>query len=346
MDFAELGGWPSVLAELTAQRDLPRELLGAAFAEILAGSATPAQVAALAIGLRCKGETVLEIEAILEVLLANASIVPLPEPVRLAAVDCCGTGGDRSHSVNISTMAAFVLAGAGVPVCKHGNRAASSQAGSADVLEALGVNLDLSPEGVARCVVVAGLGFCMAPRFHPALRHAVPVRRELGVATIFNFLGPLANPGGVTRQAIGVPDATMAPKMAGVLAARGSRAMVFRGDDGLDELSTTTDSQIWDVRDGAVTTWSLDPTTLGLARAMPGDLRGGSAAENAEVVRHVVSGKTGPIRDIVCLNAAAGFVVAGRCDELGEGLELARASLDNGHAADAVERLIQSSHAD
>ena len=344
MQFADRGGWPSVLGLLTAQTELPGELLAGAFEEVLSGNATPAQIAGLAIGLRCKGETVAEIETILGVLLAHGSTVPLPDAVRAAAVDCCGTGGDRSHSVNISTMAAFVLAGGGVTVCKHGNRAASSQAGSADVLEALGVNLELSPAGVAKCVVEAGLGFCLAPKFHPALRYAAPVRRELGVATIFNFLGPLANPGGVTRQAIGVPDAAMAPKMAGVLADRGSRALVFRGDDGLDELSTTTSSHVWDVADGRVTPWTLDPATLGLATASTEDLRGGTPLENAEAVRRLLGGEVGPVRDIVCLNAAAGFIVAGRCDDFASGLALARTSLECGHAAAALDRLVATSH--
>ena len=280
-DLQQLGGWAAVLSRLTAGESLTPDLARAAFGDLLAGQSTPAQIAGFAIGMRTKGETVEELAAVLDALHAHRVTLPLPEDVRVRAVDCCGTGGDRSHSVNISTMAAFVLAGAGVPVCKHGNRAASSMAGSADVLEALGVNLELSPQGVVRCVVEAGIGFCMAPKFHPALRHVAPVRRELGVATLFNFLGPLANPGDVLRQTIGVPDAAMAPKMAGVLARRGARALVFRGDDGLDELSTTTTSQIWDVADGEVRTWSFNPADLGLATAAPEDLRGGSASDNA-----------------------------------------------------------------
>ena len=342
-DLQLMGGWPTVLGLLTSGQVLPAELVRAAFGDLLSGQASPAQIGGFAIGLRTRGETVEEIAAILDAMQLHRVSVVLPEDIRERAVDCCGTGGDRSHSVNISTMAAFVIAGAGIPVCKHGNRAASSLAGSADVLEALGVNLDLTPAGVVSCVIEAGIGFCLAPKFHPALRHVAQVRRELGVATMFNFLGPLANPADVLRQSIGVPDSTMAPKMAAVLAKRGARALVFRGDDGLDELSTTTTSEVWDVAGGEVHKSSFDPADLGLPRARLEDLRGGSADENATVVRSVLAGERGPIRDIVCLNAAAGFVVADRSPDLASGLELARTTLDSGAAGEALARMVEVS---
>ncbi|MGH9222833.1 MAG: anthranilate phosphoribosyltransferase, partial [Acidimicrobiales bacterium] len=237
--LSELGGWPAILGALTKGSDLSAEQAGAALAEILEGAATPSQVAGFCIALRMKGETVVEMAGLIDTMLAFAPRVPLP--LSLDLVDTCGTGGDRSGTINVSTLAAMIVAGAGAPVCKHGNRSASSACGSADVLEALGVSIDLGPSGVAACVQEAGMGFCFAPRFHAALRHAGPTRRELGVPTVFNFLGPLANPARVRRQALGVSDPAMAERMLGVLQANGAhRALVVYGHDGLDELSTTT----------------------------------------------------------------------------------------------------------
>ena len=237
------GGWAAVLGQLTAGRSLSTDDAHAAMAEILAGAASPAQIAAFIVALRMKGETVDELTGLLAAMLAASERVPLPDVD--GVVDTCGTGGDRSHTINVSTLAALVVAGAGVRVCKHGNRAASSECGSADLLEALGVAIDLAPEAVARCVTEAGIGFCFAPRFHPAMRHAGPTRRELGVPTVFNFLGPMANPARVRRQVIGVSDPAMAERMAQVLAAGGAeRALVVHGGDGLDELSTTTPSTL------------------------------------------------------------------------------------------------------
>jgi anthranilate phosphoribosyltransferase len=260
-------------------------------------------------------------------------------------LDTCGTGGDRSRSINVSTIAALVAAGAGAKVCKHGGRAASSAAGSADVLEALGVVIDLGPVGVRRCVEDTGMGFCFAPRFHPAMRHAAPVRRELGVATVFNFLGPLANPARARYQVVGVSDPAMADKMLGVLLANGARrAMVVYGDDGLDELSTTTTSVVLEAiaGDGAdpeVRRYRVDPKELGLEPASAEALRGGDAAANAGVVERVLGGEVGPHRDIVCLNAAAALVVAGLAADLAEGLALAGEVIDRGHAAAVLDRL-------
>jgi anthranilate phosphoribosyltransferase len=341
-----LGGWPAVLAPLCAGRDLTREQAGAAMAEVLRGDATPAQIAALAIGLRIKGETVAEMAGLVGAMLAFAEQVPLTAETAATVIDTCGTGGDRSGTINVSTIAAFVAAGAGAKVCKHGNRASSSKAGSADVLEALGVAIDLGPDAVAQCVEEAGMGFCFAARFHAALRHAGPVRRELGVPTVFNFLGPLANPARVRRQVVGVSDPRMAEKVIGVLQANGAEhALVVYGHDGLDELTTSTTSTVHELRDGGVTAFTVDPSALGLARAAPGGLLGGDAATNAALAREVLDGAPGPKRDIVVLNAAAALVVAGRCADLEEGVAAAHASIDSGRAAGVLGSLAKVSTA-
>jgi anthranilate phosphoribosyltransferase len=338
MNLDELGGWPAVLGALTARRDLPADQARAAMAEILDGAATPAQIAGFIVALRMKGETVEELSGLVDAMLAAAERVELTGP---PAVDIVGTGGDRAHTINVSTLAALTVAGAGGRVCKHGNRAASSSTGAADLLEALGVRIDCGPAEVAACVEQAGIGFCFAPRFHPAMRHAGPTRRELGVPTVFNFLGPLANPAGVERLMIGVADPSMAERMVGVLAARGAeRAMVVHGGDGLDELTISTTSQVVELRDGAVTTYTIDPTDFGLALAPRETLRGGDPQTNARLGRAVLAGEPGPQRDVVCLNAGAGLVVAGLAADLKEGVEAARASIDGGGAAAALDRLV------
>lgn len=340
----EIGGWRGVLGRVAAGEQLSAAEASAALADVLDGNATPAQIAAFMFGLRCRGETVEEMSGMVEAMLAAAERVDLREPLSGRVVDTCGTGGDRSGTINVSTIAALVVAGAGVPVCKHGGRAASSQAGSADVLEALGVVIDLGPAGVARCVEEAGIGFCFAPRYHPAMRHAIPIRRELGVPTAFNFLGPLANPARVRRQVVGVGDPAMAEKMAGVLVAGGAtRVMVVHGADGLDELSTTGPSSVHSYREGTLSQSVVDPGALGLAAARVEDLRGGDAATNAELARAVLAGRTGPHRDIVLLNAAAGLLVGGACDDLEQGLDLAATSVDGGRAAACLERLVSVS---
>jgi anthranilate phosphoribosyltransferase len=346
VSLAELGGWPAVLGDLCARRDLSPEAAAAAMREILDGAATPAQIGAFLVGLRTKGETAEEMAGLLEAMLEHAERVPVDEALRDRLVDTCGTGGDRRHTVNVSTAAALVVAGAGAPVCKHGNRAASSAAGSADVLEALGVVIDLGPDGVARCIAEAGIGFCFAPRFHPAMRHAAPARRELGVPTVFNFLGPLANPARVRRQVLGVADPAMAERVVGVLRAEGARrALVVYGHDGLDELTTTTTSTVFDLADGDLRVYAVDPATLGLGPASLDALRGGDAADNAATLRRVLDGERGPVRDLVVLNAAAGLVAAGLAPGLPEGVEQAAAAIDDGRAAAALERLVTVSKA-
>jgi anthranilate phosphoribosyltransferase len=361
LTLEEIGGWPGVLHRLAVGDDLSAPEAGAALADMLSGNATPAQIAAFVFGLRCKGETVEEMSGLVAAMLAASERVVVPAALADRLVDTCGTGGDRSGTINVSTIAALVLAGAGVPVCKHGGRAASSKAGSADVLEALGVVIDLGPAGVAHCIDEAGIGFCFAPRYHPAMRHAIPVRRELGVPTAFNFLGPLANPARVRRQVVGVGDPAMAAKMAQVLAAGGAlHALVVHGADGLDEFSTTGPSTIyaWRAPDAApgrapgpapapapvlVEPMTVDPAELGLAPARLADLVGGDAATNAGFARRVLDGEAGPHRDIVLLNAAAGLVAAGVSAGLEAGLVSAAAAIDEGRAAGALDRLIEVS---
>ncbi|WP_395694808.1 anthranilate phosphoribosyltransferase [Nocardioides sp.] len=336
--------WPEVLAALVSGRDLTGDQTAWAMGEILAGEATPAQVAGFAVALRAKGETIEEVTGLVTSMYAVAT--PLSVPGRL--LDVVGTGGDRSMSVNISTMAAIVAAGAGARVVKHGNRSASSQSGSADVLEALGIRLDLPPARVAQVAEEAGITFCFAAAFHPAMRHAAVPRRELGIGTTFNLLGPLTNPAHAAAQAIGCADPRMAPVMAGVFAARGVDAWVFRGDDGLDELTTTTTSRLWQVHGGEVVETTVDPDALGLPPGTTEGLRGGDAAHNADVVRRLLDGETGPVRDAVLLNAAAALAV--HADPGGDppaalaaGLERARDAVDSGAARATLDRWVAAS---
>jgi anthranilate phosphoribosyltransferase len=328
---------------------------------VLSGEATPAQIAGLAVALRAKGESVAEMTGFVRAMVTHA--VPLDLPAGTELIDTCGTGGDRLSSINVSTIASLVVAASGAKVCKHGGRASSSAVGAADVLEALGAVADLGPAGVARCIDEVGLGFCFAPRFHPAMRFAGPVRRELGIPTVFNFLGPLANPARARYQVIGVSDPAMADKMLGVLAANGTRrAMVVHGDDGLDELSTTGPSTVHELirtpdagRDGSgggdgdgvgdgdvsVSTYRIDPRDLGLAPATLDDLRGGDATVNAEAIRRVVSGANSPHRDIAILNAGAALTVIGQADDLPAGVALAGLLIDSGRAAGVLDAFVR-----
>jgi len=333
--------WPQVLTELVGRRDLSSEAASWAMEQILAGDATSVQIAGFAIALRAKGETVTELTELSEAMLARATAIELPRE----AVDVVGSGGDRANTVNVSTMAAIVTAACGVPVVKHGNRAASSKSGSADLLEALGIAIDLQPADVARCLREVGIGFCFAPRFHPALRHAAGARGELGVPTVFNILGPLTNPARVTRQAVGVPQPWLGPVLAGVLARREASALVFRGDDGLDELTPGARSQVWVVASGAVHDDELDPSELGLPAATVEDLRGGDAVHNAAVAREVLGGGGSPaVRAAVELNAAAALVAAQGTTrapitgQLRPALERAQEVLSSGSALELLER--------
>ena len=333
--------WPEVLTALVGRTDLTSEQTTWAMGEILTGAATPVQIAGFAVALRSKGETVAEMQGLVDAMYQHAA--PLSIPGR--TLDVVGTGGDRSFSVNISTMAAIVAAGAGVTVVKHGNRSASSKAGSADVLERLGIRLDLPVEDVARVAGQAGITFCFAAAFHPALRHAAVARGELGIGTTFNFLGPIANPAKPAAQAIGCADPAMAPVMAGVFARRGVDAWVFRGDDGLDELTTTTTSRIWTVSGGDVVAESFDPARLGIARGTAEGLRGQDADFNAEVVRRLLDGERGPVRDAVVLNAGAALAVhaaepGSTEDRIAAGIVRADQALDSGAARATLDRWV------
>lgn len=337
------GGWPAIIGALLERRNLDAAVAADVMATILAGDATEAQIAGFVVALRAKGEVGDELAGMLDAAMAEAAVVPLADEERAAAIDVVGTGGDGSHSINVSTMAALVVAGAGVPVCKHGNRSASSKCGTADVLELLGVAIELEPAGVARCVRDVGIGFCFAPRFHPAFRFAGPPRREMGVPTVFNLLGPMANPGQIQQQLIGVADRAFAPTMVEALDRRGLRSAWVVHGGGLDELTTTGVSHVVRLLDGEVDEFTVDPVELGLARASVDDLRGGSPDENAEAVRRVLGGEPGPHRDIVVLNAAAALVVARRAASLGAGVELAATSIDSGAAQTALASLVSVS---
>ena len=333
--------WPGLLSRLLARQDLAAADTAWAMGEIMSGEATPAQIAAFVVALRAKGEAADEVRGLADTMRDRATPVDLP----LDCVDVVGTGGDGAHTVNISSMASVVVAAVGVPVAKHGNRAASSSSGSADVLEALGVVIDLPAPGVARCVQEAGIGFFFAPVFHPGFRHTGAPRREMGIGTVFNFLGPLTNPARPVAAAIGCADLRMAPVLAAVLAGRGTRAVVFRGDDGLDELTTATTSSVWVVRDGEVEPDRVDPTALGIAAPGPDALRGGDPAFNAGVFRRLVEGEPGPVRDAVLLNAAAALAAydqrGGRLhDALAAGMARAAAAVDDGRAVALLDRWI------
>ena len=337
--------WPTIFTALLARQDLGTTESAWAMDQIMSGEASPAQVAGFLMALRAKGETADEMRGLADMMLAHASKID----VSGTTLDIVGTGGDRAHTVNISTMAALVAAASGVRVVKHGNRSASSASGSADVLEALGINLALTPPDVAAMVEKAGITFCFAQQFHPSMRHAAAARRDLGIGTAFNFLGPLTNPAQPTYAAVGVADARMAPLMAGVFAGRNKDAVVFRGDDGLDELTISTTSRVWWVRGGAVREYSLDPAWVGLERHPLETLRGADAAHNAQVVRDVFAGALGPVRDAVVLNA--GVALSLTVPDVGEshvdfiaglqaGMDRAVATIDNGSATSLLRRWV------
>ncbi|MDT0301053.1 anthranilate phosphoribosyltransferase [Streptomonospora wellingtoniae] len=341
--------WSELITALLEGRPLSAEDTGWAMNEIMSGSATDVQIAGFAVALRAKGAEVAEVTGLAEGMFRHAVRIAVPG----STVDVVGTGGDRAHTVNISTMAAIVAAAAGAKVVKHGNRAASSSCGTADVLERLGVVIDLAPEHTARVAEEAGITFCFAPLFHPSLRHASKTRKELGVPTVFNFLGPLTNPARPGAAAVGVFDEDMCETIAGVFARRGTSAMVFRGDDGLDELTTTGTSRIWTVHGGEVSHERFDPADLGIERAEPGALRGGDVEYNARVVRELVSGgpaAEGAVRDAVLLNASAavaattpGFGTAGPAETLGAALEITENALTSGAAARVLDDWVEIS---
>ncbi|MCS7476500.1 anthranilate phosphoribosyltransferase [Umezawaea endophytica] len=331
--------WPLLLNQLVDKVDLSAEDTGWAMNQVMTGSATSAQIAAFVVALRSKGETPEEVDGFATMMLEHARRFT----VDARAVDIVGTGGDNSGSVNISTMAAIVTAAAGVPIVKHGNRAASSKCGTADVLEALGVAIDLPPAGVQATVAELGVGFCFAPIFHPALRFAGPTRGEIGIPTVFNLLGPLTNPAQPAVGLVGCARVNAAPLIAGVFARRGKTALVVRGDDGLDEITTTTTTAVWVADGGTVRTDVIDPSRLGVRPALPEDLRGGDAAVNAEVVRELLAGKPGAVRDAVLINAAGAIAAHGGLSgdlhaDLAGALGRAGEAIDSGAAAELLRR--------
>ncbi len=334
---------PEYIGKLLRGQHLTEVEAESAMETIMTGSATPAQIGGYLVALRMQGETVEEIAGSARAMRAQAMrvIVPLDRPV----IDTAGTGGDGAHTFNVSTAAAFVIAGAGRKVAKHGNRAASSLCGSADVLAALGVNLDLSPEDVTTCIQVVGIGFLFAPRFHPAMKHAIGPRRELGTRTIFNLLGPLTNPAGATHQLIGVYDPNLTHTLAMVLGSLGGQAaLVVHGSGGIDELTTHGVNRVSRLRDGRVDTYELDAASLGLRSAEPGDLRGGAPEENARMLRAILTGEDrSPRRDVVLLNAAAALSLDR--DDMAEGLREAEISLESGAALGKLDALVRLSQA-
>lgn len=340
------GSWAQVLTRLLARQNLSSGEAKAATEAILLGEASAAQITAFIVALRAKGETAIELEGMLSAVRAAATKVLLPPEIATRCIDIVGTGGDKSHSVNISTMASLVVAGAGVPVCKHGNRASSSKCGTADVLEALGVVIELDGAAVAKCVAEAGMGFCFAPSFHPAFKHAGPSRREIGVPTAFNLLGPMANPAAIESMLVGVGDPSAAPLMAQVLASRGvKRAWVVHGHGGLDELSLSGPATVTQLREGVVSSLEIDALDFGLPRADVVAVKGGDPQHNANVVLEVLAGQRGAIRDIVVLNAAGGLVVAGAASNMQEAVSKAAASIDSGSAQKVLDALISMSRA-
>lgn len=340
------GGWSAVLSDLVAGVDLTPAASRAALGSILRGEASDAQVAGFIIALGMKGGSVLELTGLVEAMMDAAAPLDLPA----GAIDIVGSGGApsrRRHALSVSTMAAVVASAAGAIVCKHGSVAASSSSGSFDTLEALGLSIELDGKGVARCVDEIGLGFAFAKTFHPAMRFVGPVRSELGVPTTFNFLGPLSHPGGVRRQVVGVSDPTMAPRIAGVLAARGSEhALVVHGADRLDEITTTDLTRIYEVREGEVIgDTEFDPESVGIRRVNRAEIQGGNPEENVRIMKELFSGAdTGPRADLVALNAAAGLVVAGIVNDIASGVDAAKEAMTNGRAAAQISAVVDLSN--
>jgi anthranilate phosphoribosyltransferase len=331
------------LQKVIERRDLTEEEMGAAFDIIMNGGATPAQLGAFLAALRMKGETVEEVTGACRSMRRHAVFV---DPRGQRVVDTCGTGGDGLGTFNISTTAAFVVAGAGVPVAKHGNRSITSRCGSADVLAQLGVNLDAPPEVMEECLQKVGIGFLFAPKLHPAMKHAMGPRREIGFRTVFNLLGPLSNPAGARCQVVGVFAPELTELFAEVLRRLGStRVFVVHGHDGMDEITVTTSTRISELRDGTLRTYDLDPYQFIDDLAKPEDLQGGDAVVNADITRAVLAGETGPRRDIVCLNAAAGIVAGGKAETLRDGFQLACESIARGKALAALEGLVEATQA-
>ena len=337
-------GWPALLTQLLDGQDMTPAVAESAISEILRGDATPSQMTAFVVALKSKGESAAELEGMLHAVRSAGNRVHLDESVAARAIDIVGTGGDKSYSVNVSTMAALVVAGAGVPVCKHGNRAASSKCGAADILEAAGVAVELDPQGVEDCIERTGFGFCLAARFHPAFRYTAPSRREIGIPTVFNLLGPMANPAPISNMLVGVAFPSVMDRMAEALQSRGvTSAWVVHGHGGLDELAVSGPNTVFALKDGAVEKFEIDAKDHGIARSTVDDVRGGDAAENLAIMQRMLGGAKGPVRDIVVFNAACAMFVSGLVGDLRDGLDRAAASIDSGAAGDVLANVARVS---
>lgn len=340
----KFNGWPELLTHLLDRRDLTTAQAGAAITEILNGDATPSQMTAFIVALRAKGETVVELEGMLHAVRSAGMRVDLKPELAERAIDIVGTGGDNSNTVNVSTMSALVVAGAGVPVCKHGNRAASSKCGAADLLEEAGVAIELDPHGVEACVVETGFGFCLAAKFHPAFRYTGPSRREIGVPTAFNLLGPMANPAPIANMLVGVAMPNMMAAMTGALSTRGvTSAWVVHGHGGLDELAVSGPNTVFELKDGTVTQFEINAKEFGIASSTLEDVRGGDAAQNLAIMKELFTGKPGAVRDIVTFNAGCALFVSGVAGDVMDGIERARASIDSGSAAAVLSAVAEES---
>ena len=329
------------IAQLVGGHSLTMDEASTVMNEIMEGTATPAQFGAFVTALRCKGETVEEIAGLARTMRAKALRVNISEPV----VDTCGTGGDGKGTFNISTATAFVVAACGLKVAKHGNRAMSSQCGSADVLETLGVKIDLNPQQVQKCLETIGIGFMLAPVFHPAMKYAAAPRKEVGIRTVFNILGPLTNPAGARAQVLGVPEKSLTEKMATVLKMLDCQhALVVHGEDGLDEITITGKTFVSELKNGSVKNYEVTPEEMGLTRGKPDSLKGGAAKDNANLLLGIFSGKKGPCRDIVLMNAAAALLAGDKVTTLGQGIVLAAEAIDSGKALRKVQELVKFSN--
>jgi anthranilate phosphoribosyltransferase len=343
----EFIGWPTLLAHILDRRDLDSSQAESAITQILNGDATPSQMTAFVVAMRAKGETVQELEGMLHAVRSAGMKVHLSAELASRAIDIVGTGGDKSNTVNVSTMSALVVAAAGVPVCKHGNRAASSKCGAADLLEAAGVAIELDPHGVEASIAATGFGFCLAAHFHPAFRYTGPSRREIGIPTVFNLLGPMANPAPISNMLVGVAMPNMMEAMVGALASRNvTSAWVVHGHGGLDELAVSGPNIVYELRDGNISRFEIDAAEFGITHSTLADIRGGDATDNLAIMNGLFSGQTGAVRDIVTFNAGCALFVARHVESVADGIDVARATIDSGAAASMLAKVVTVSSAE
>ena len=343
----EFIGWPTLLARILDRRDLDSSQAESAITQILNGDATPSQMTAFVVAMRAKGETVQELEGMLHAVRSAGMKVHLSTELASRAIDIVGTGGDKSNTVNVSTMSALVVAAAGVPVCKHGNRAASSKCGAADLLEAAGVAIELDPQGVEASIAATGFGFCLAAHFHPAFRYTGPSRREIGIPTVFNLLGPMANPAPISNMLVGVAMPNMMEAMVGALASRNvTSAWVVHGHGGLDELAVSGPNIVYELRDGNISRFEIDAAEFGITHSTLADIRGGDAADNLAIMNGLFGGQTGAVRDIVTFNAGCALFVAKHVESVADGIDVARATIDSGAAASMLAKVVTVSSAE